>query len=274
VLYEHTDYRLYLKEVLAERMRSVPRYSMRKLAREFGISHSTLSGVLAGRSGFSRATALRVTEVLALKPREAEYFRLLVDESGEQDPALRAHLSHKREELCRGHVLKTRVLGMDQFRAVSDWYPFAILGLACLPNFQIDPTSVSRRLKIPKIEAEVAIGRLLKLGLLVKGQDGSISRTPENIVAKSERGSGVINRHYQTMLGRTAQAIETQGPEERISGFEVVPIDRRLLPEARELIENCFSAIGGLSTKSTARTDVYYLSIHCFNLTPNERGAR
>lgn len=63
--------------------------SLRKLGKEIGYSHSTISRKLQGVSGMSAAFAKKVAEVRPVKAQEVMMLPLLVDQAG-QTPSVEA----------------------------------------------------------------------------------------------------------------------------------------------------------------------------------------
>lgn len=60
MIFEHNNYRAYLKTLFAERKRGNPSYSMRAFAKQIGLGQSALSQVLAGKKIFRWKGALRL----------------------------------------------------------------------------------------------------------------------------------------------------------------------------------------------------------------------
>src|SRR5271166_3865403 len=95
MVYEFASYRTYLKEVLAERVRKNPKYSLRALARHLGVSPSALSEIMNGLGNFSFASARRIATKLDLSNRETEYFCSLVQLEASNDPELKESFLEK-----------------------------------------------------------------------------------------------------------------------------------------------------------------------------------
>lgn len=165
MIYEHTSYRSYLKEVLADRTRKNPKYSLRAMAKQIGFASSSLSEVMSGTTNFSLKSARKLAAKLALASDETEYLCLLVQLESTREPEIRESLLERLTSL-RPKKIPMHDLSVDQFKQVSEWYYSPILEMIHLNNFEITPTSVSKKLGISKIEAEVAIERLIRLEFL------------------------------------------------------------------------------------------------------------
>src|SRR4051812_14469315 len=86
MIYEHTNYRSYLRSILAKRISANSAYSSRALARNLGLAASTLSEVLKGEKNLSPEKAMAVAHRLELSPGESDYFCLLVQYASAKRP--------------------------------------------------------------------------------------------------------------------------------------------------------------------------------------------
>ncbi len=167
MIYEHKSYRSFLREVLADRTNKNPKYSLRAMAKNLGFASSSLSEVMTGKSGFSLPSARKIAAKLELSSEETEYLCLLVQLESSEDPEIRESLLTRLTSLMPKKLM-IHDLGVDHFRQISEWYHSAILEMAELYHFELSPIKVAKRLGISKIEAEVAIERMFRLGLLKK----------------------------------------------------------------------------------------------------------
>lgn len=145
------DFRALLERELARRCAANERYSLRAFARDLRIHHSTLSQLLRKRRRVTPAAVKRLGARLRLDAPSIERCALAAAQATLRDaPALRA----------------ARALAADAFAALEEWPHLAILELSRLPEFQADSRFVARVLGIGVDEVNVALQRLLRLGLL------------------------------------------------------------------------------------------------------------
>ena len=267
MIYEHTDYRAYLKEELAVRTRKNPKFSLRAMAMQLGCSHSTLSLVMKGSLNLSLESARKIAARLGLSATETEYFCLLIQAQGTHDAEVRESII-KRMSSLNPRGIKGHDLTVDVFKQRSEWYYTAIMGMAELPNSNINPSQVSKRLGISKIEAEVAIDRLLRLELLEKDNLGRLIPAQDRLLLQSEATSDqALRKFYRQMLQRAGDALEVQNSKERVSGFETIPLAPEAIAEAKEITERYFQEMIALGKKHPKQKNVYHLIVHFFNLT-------
>ena len=78
MLFEHQDYREYLKAVLVSRQLKNSRYSLRAFAKSLSISPGALSKILNSINNLSSQKALEFAQHLKLSEKETDYFLHLV----------------------------------------------------------------------------------------------------------------------------------------------------------------------------------------------------
>lgn len=76
-----------------------------------------------------------------------------------------------------------------------------------------------------------------------------------------------MRNFFRQMMQKASEALETQTPKERVSGYETLAFSPEALPKAKEIIEKCFNEMITLGRQYPKKKDVYHLAIHFFNLT-------
>jgi transcriptional regulator with XRE-family HTH domain len=145
------NFRQYLQSELARRCAKNAKYSLRAFAMTLRIDHSTLSQILRGKRAVTRRT------VQSLAPR------LKLDES-----AVAGYLEDLRRPpaVTIGAVRAVEELAQDMARAISEWHHHAILELIRLEDFRPDSRWIARVLDLSVDEVNMALQRLLRLGML------------------------------------------------------------------------------------------------------------
>jgi uncharacterized protein (TIGR02147 family) len=277
MVFEYQDYRAYLRSVLEGRIARNPAYSLRAMAGNLGVSSSNLCEVLKGKRGFSAEAAVKVAHRLGCNETEREYFSLLVQLDATNSPELKETLLRRLGEL-NPRPVKAHDLTLDIFRVISDWYHFAILEMTYLDGGtagsagggalkDLDPKTIADRLGISKLEAELALERLLRLELLEADGAGGYRKAKSELLVQARVPNEALRKFNRQMLDKASAALETQGADSRISATQTVPFGRDDLPAAERIIDECMARLVQLSKRSKKRTDVYHLGIHFFNLT-------
>lgn len=265
MIFDHQDYRAYLRSVLSERHGKNQAYSLRAMARQIGCAPSTLSQILKGARGISPHRALAVALKLGLESDEAEYFHLMVQHSRAANLDARAYCTEKMSRLNPKRTV--RDLSADAFKMIADWHHLAILEMSFLHGFRLNPENVATRLSIPVLEARTAFDRLERLELLEPSTDGTWKRAPgRNLIASQAPSQALRSYHRQTMT-KAIDSLETQTPKEKFVGSENLALDSRLLPEANKLTEKYFHDMLRLAESSVKCDEVYHLGVQMFRLT-------
>ncbi|HUP58262.1 MAG TPA: TIGR02147 family protein [Bdellovibrionota bacterium] len=272
MVFEFNNYRGFLRASLTARMEKNSRYSLRAMAQQLGISNSNLSEVMNGKSNFSTTAMRKVAKGLRLTPQETEYLCLLVELDSATDPDARAFILERMRALNPANV-PAHDVSVDQFRQISEWYHSAILEMVYLANFPFEAAAISSRLGISRHEARAAIDRLKRLGLIRKDASGRYVRTNERLLTQSPTANTALRSFYRQMLEKASSAIESQGPDERLSGYETFPVAPEQLPQIRAAMNRFLDEVQTLTQSSPQSTQVYHALVHVFNLTAG-KGAR
>ncbi|MGE3260230.1 MAG: TIGR02147 family protein [Bacteriovoracia bacterium] len=272
MIFEQTNYRVLLKAAWSEKAAKGKGYSLRSLARKVGVSPSFLSEMLNGKKSLSMDLAFKIAVKLGLTETETQNLCLLAQLENEQDPDFRSEILKRINHLHPRK--KTHDLSTDLFKVIADWYHFAILEMTHLPGFRLRAESISKSLNISKIEAEVAIERLLRLELLEKTAKGSYRKTHDYVLAQSQISAGALRQFHRQYLEKAQLALEAQSPRERVSATDVLPLNSKYLPEVDRLSREFSSAVLRLSEKTGTKDAVYALGVHCFRLTTAYSGEK
>lgn len=266
MIFEHRDYRSFLKEALASRSKQQEGYSLRAFAEKIGISVSFLSEVMSAKKSFSVDLAFRTAINLELTETETQYLCLLVQLEQEKDPAFREKLSTRLAEL--NPQRQAHDLSVDLFKSISQWFHAAILELTYLPGTSISAASAAKALNISKSEAEAAIARLLRLELLEQDETGRLRKAHNYVFSEAQVPTTAYREFHGALLARATAALGAIGPQERMSATDLVAFDSRHLPTVDRLSREFSSAVMKLSERARTKDSVYALSVHFFPLTP------
>jgi uncharacterized protein (TIGR02147 family) len=265
MIFDHKDYRTFLKTTLTERGKTRDGYSLRGFSGKIGVSNSYLSEVLSAKKSLSMELAFKIAVKLDLTEVETQYLCFLVQLEQEKDPSFREEISKRLNAL--NPKRKTHDLSVDLFKAIADWYHYAILELTYLTGFRLDAASASKKLGISKVEADVALERLERLELLEKDEKGRYQKTQSYVLAQSQIPNGALKQFHRQILEKAIESLQSQTPKERMTATDVLPMDSKYLPEVDRLSRQFSSAVMKLAEKSKVKDSVYALSVHFFKLS-------
>ena len=235
-----------LKIELDRRKRNNPAYSLRSFAAYLEVSPATLSQIISGKRGVSFKKLNMLMDKLGLTPKE-------------QSRAIRM-LKRKKSEPQRETVLKD-----DQFRLISDWFHYAILSLGELSESKSDPRWIASRLNIKVEQANDALMRLERLGI-IEIKEGRFRQVADPLNTTSDIPSNSIRRYHKGVLGLAQDRIDRIPVEQRHYTTMTMAVNSKHLAEAKRLTQEYKDDMANLMEDGVA-DDVYQLSIQLFPLT-------
>ena len=236
-----------LRQEFAERQLRNQAYSLRAFARDLGAGSTTLSDVLAGKRNLSKRNLRKIMDKLLLSPALQE--TILQEHAGKKISKAEQRLS----------------LDEDTFQLIADWHYVAILNLAKIKNSQASAVWVSKRLGIEKADAEIALERLYRLGLLKKTK-GKLVRTAMPLTTSSDIPSAAIKRHHLQILRLAEQSLLNDPVHMREISLVTMPINIEKLAKAKEILLNTRKKIAALLEDGQA-SEVYTLAFQLFPVT-------
>jgi uncharacterized protein (TIGR02147 family) len=270
MIFEHNNYRSFLKAVLADKIAANPQFSLRSFGLALGISHAALSQVFNGKKNISYERALDIAQKLKLEETEQEYLCLLVQIETVRDMEKKIALHEKLNKLRPAS--RPTDLNMDIFRVISEWYHFPILSMTRLKNFKFTPKNIAKRLGISELEAAVAIERLVRVEFLEQKADGTWAECKSYLMIDSETPSSALRKFHRQMLEKSMKSIDDQKAVDKVNGSETFAFNPKSIKAARDITEKYFNEMVDLSEKTQKKdgaTDVFHLQVNFFNLTPD-----
>ncbi|KYG66676.1 hypothetical protein AZI86_06420 [Bdellovibrio bacteriovorus] len=264
MIFQHTEYRVFLKDVLELRAKENPHHSLRSFAAKLNISTSFLSEVLNSKKSLSVELAFKIAVKLGLTDLETQYLCLLVQMENEQDPEFRAECL-KRLNALNPHRVHYD-LSVDIFKTISEWHHIAILEMTHLPNFSMDAGFIADKLGISKVEAELSMKRLLRLKL-AENTDQGWKKAHTYILSESKIPHSALQQFHRQYLEKASQCFAAYDTKERVNSTDVLAMDSKFIPEADRLAREFSLAVMRLAEKSKTKDRVYALSLHMYPVT-------
>lgn len=175
--------RHWLTQDFALRKGTNPKYSLRAYARDLGVSVGLISEAMSGKRTISYNLGYRIAPRLKLSHlAQKDFLKSLLPESAPLDSAPSG--------------VKTEKLSDDHFRIIADWYHFAILSLARTEDCQSSRTWIAQRLGISAQEAELALARLRRVGL-ISTRGNKLKRTESALETVADLPSSAIKKSHR-----------------------------------------------------------------------------
>ena len=276
-VFNHTDYRVFLKDVLVEKIRKNAAFSLRAFAAQLGVAPGMLSDVLNHKKNLSVAKAMQVASGLRLQGDEDTYFQALVLLENTRRPG---QMEQREKVLERLQTLRPASLNtvrtvtdlsVDHFHSVANWIcvaGFALLG--CAAN-GFSAAQIAARLSVSKFEAEDAMERWVRLDLVERDGEGRyFKRSDAHLMMKSQAPQGALRKFHATMLEKASEALVSQSNLEKFVGSETLAFDASDLREVSEILEGAISKVLAKAKSGKKKADVYHLGFQFFRV--NKKG--
>lgn len=201
-VFDHADFRRYLKAWFEAKKLANHRFSHRVVGRLLGSSDpSALINVITGRRRIAEERVDAFVEVLGLEDHAATYFRLLVRFGQAERPDERdrvwAEIANLRSRL------QAPELDSRQFLYASNRLYPAVKALADCDGFRAEPPFVAAALEVSEPEAADALDTLFRLGFLVRDPTGAV-RPAEPVVHTAQQVAELGSYGYHRQNHRLA----------------------------------------------------------------------
>ncbi|MES2857541.1 MAG: DUF4423 domain-containing protein [Bdellovibrionota bacterium] len=244
------DFKAHLQRELVDRIKKNPNYSLRSFAKQLEIDASTLSKMLKGKRTVGRKSITQLGQKLGLSNKQIE--RFLDQESDGKDTPMSEY----------------ELLALDQFAVISDWYHFAIMELMHVDGFKPDHKRIAKSLGIKAVEVNVAVERLVRIGMLEIQNGKWIDRTSGTTTNIGPDVVSSAHRRLQEQLLLKAIAVqETVRSEERDHSAMTMAIDSKKISEAKIRIRKFRRSLTKFLTEGETKDSVFNLNIALFPLT-------
>ncbi len=252
---DEASFRRLLQEELARRCTRNRQYSLRAFARDLETDHSTLSQILRGRRTLTERTIRKLGAILGLASKDISKHVLRELQRAPSGPT-------------GGTVSVLRELTEDTLAVISGFEHYAILELTHLDAFRPDVRWISRVLGLSPDVINVAVQRLLRIGLLkwVSSETwvdctGDVTHLLDGIAYDAVWR--LSERARQHALGSDHAA------PDRLHEFSstTLAVDHRKLPEALRILTKARNQVLRVLSESDRRDQVYHLDISLIPLT-------
>lgn len=268
-LYEYLDYRLYLRDWLADKQAQNSRYSMRLAASKIGCDPAFLLRIMQGKKNPSTKLTFQLGQLLALQGKAMEYFELLVKLSKAESHVERSHLI---ERLSLMRKSKLRSLDAAQYAYFDKWYYTAIRELLDFYPFRGNFQDLARMVMPPikPSEAQKAIEILMELGMVSRNADGLYERTDAVLTTGEGWRSVAIANYQMRLIDLAKEAFERFPEDERNFSTLTLSVSN---PTYRRIVDNLIAfrrEALELAKQDTAGDRVWQFNFQIFPLSKGQ----
>ena len=230
------------------------------------MSSSALSGMLNGKRSITVASIEKLGQAIGLNPKEINRYKILSRE-------LKFGV-----ELDSVPMDEFQQITLDSYAIISDWYHYAILELIRVRGFQPTTAWISKSLGITKSEANIAVERLQRVGLLDIAKDGRwIDKTLEGKATNisGDHTSSASRKLQKQILQMSLRALEEMPSTElRNHTSLTLAINPEDIPLAKEKIKNFRRELAEMLESNKNPTEVYHVNVSLYPVTKISTGGK
>jgi uncharacterized protein (TIGR02147 family) len=251
---------------------------MNSFARDLGISKSLLSLIFSGDRGITMRLAVQISMALDLTESQSKALMLSVVQASSKNAKIskkvRARLTQELSVNKDEHEpLVFTTVDIEQFKAMSNWYHFALLNLTRVEGFKHDPIWIAKQLGISTLEARDALERLISLGFL-KLVDEKIQNTVGDIQIKPRKSELAIRNFHEQMINKAKDELKKTSPKhysQRLINGVTLVCGQNQIELIKDKIDKFQDEILSLAGASAGEC-LYQMNVQFFPLTNTEPG--
>lgn len=263
-IYEHINYREYLKAYFNDRKKRDTKFSHRFLARKLGlVSPTFMMLVMQGKRNITEELAARIASALKLNDKEGEYFACMIGFDQAKTPSEKDHYFTRMAELRKYSNVKK--IEESQYEFYSKWYNIPIRELVTYPEFKGNYRWLAKKL-IPSItepQAIKAVQLLLKLGLIKKKGKG-FERTSRLMSTGDQVNSVAVVNFHRSMAQIAGASLDAVPKQERDITACTVNVDEQGFQAIRKVVSECRKKILAIAEAESLVNRVYQINFQIY----------
>jgi uncharacterized protein (TIGR02147 family) len=273
-VYEYSDYRIYLRDVYTIRKKSDRGFSHRYISNYVGASSSGwFSDIINGRIALTRTFLTPMLQLLELRPREADFFELLVSYNQAEN------LEEKNrylQKIIGFKDIEPLLVTKNQFDFYRTWYFTAIRELLLYYRFDGDFAALGALCDPPikPAEARQAIDTLKSIGLVAENERGSLQPVDKTVSKDSTFQSVHWRNFVVAMMDLAIESVDRHKAEQRDLSSVTVGLSETALSIARQEVALLRKRLLALSEQVAKPDKIYQCNFQIFPLTQSLRDVR
>jgi uncharacterized protein (TIGR02147 family) len=265
-IFEYTDYREYLQDLIRSKKEKQGSYSIRLLSMKAGIkSPGFLSMVLNNKRNITTELAERIADALGLNKKERQYFLLMVEYTHTKRIDSKHEILQQMLTLSRSSPVRN--LLPEQFEFYDKWYYSVIRELIEVIDVTDSNTDLIAEHFDPVLktrEVRQALDILTKLKLIHKNDRGQYKRNDTLISCGDGVRSVVIPKYQSEMIGLADAALKRLPHEQRDYSTVTLSIDYDAFSKIKESCNRFRKEILDIAGKVDTPDRIVQVNIQCF----------
>jgi uncharacterized protein (TIGR02147 family) len=275
-IFDHLDYRAYLKEHYEKSKEANPHFSFRSFSNKAGFkTKDFLYRVIHGEKNLSQASVFKLAGALGLKREETEYFENLVKfnqsrNTKEKDFYFQRLSALRGEYNTDGSAFR---LEAQQYDYYAKWWHTAVRSVLDMYDFRGDYKWLAKKLDPPITvqQAEQSVALLESLGLIAQDNGGRFRATHKSLTTGTPILPLAVTKFHLGTLELATRCLDEVPKEERDLSCLTLGISRKTLDRIKQKLKRFRSELLKLAEADEEADTVYHLNLHMFPLTKREK---
>lgn len=267
-IYDYTDYRKFLYDFYMEKKAKHRYFTVRYIAKNVGFkSASFFSQLIKGKSNISLELARKFSSFFNLTANQADYFEALICYN-----QAKSHDEKKFyfEKLSSFKNSRIKTIDAKYFEFYDKWYYTAIRELLYFYPLKEDYKKLAKLLipAISPVQAQRAIARLVKWGMIKKDEAGFYTRSDtHSITTGIDAQSFYINNYQQAILKLARDALDNFPRDQRQFSTLTMSLSPQGYEKFKDELQQFRSRLLELAEQDSFEERVYQLNFQLFPLT-------
>jgi uncharacterized protein (TIGR02147 family) len=266
-LFDYLDYREFLRDFYLEQKRKNSTYSFRYLAQKTNVDPAHIARVFQLKRHLSDKSLAPFIQLCKFSEEERIFFDRLVafNLSRTERQAKEAFVALISLSSVKSHTLRP-----EQYAYYTQWYYTAVRALIAMRSFKVQDTGTMAKMLSPHIsprQARDAVNLLLKLGLVNKGDDGTLKCSDTHITTGPTWHSLAVKTFQAETIRLAAESLDRHSKELRDISTVTIGIKRGRMEEMRQKIADFRKSIMRQAEEDLEPDDIYQFNIQLFPLT-------
>lgn len=266
LIYDYTDYREYLKDLIRNKKQQQSSYSIRLLSIKSGIkSPGFLSMVLNNKRNITGELAIKIAAALGLGKKEERYFLLMVDYTHTKRLESKHDILQQMLMLARTNTVRN--LLPEQFEFYDKWYNSVIRELVEVTDVTDSNSDLIAEMLEPQIkprEFRIALDILTRLGLIHKNEKGQYKRDDTLISCGEDIRSVVIGKYQSEMIELASAALQKVPREQRDFSTVTLSIDKGAFMQIKDCCNRFRKEVLDIASRVGNPDSIFQINIQCF----------
>ncbi len=269
-IYQFSDYRKYLKQLLEEKKRENRQFSHRAVLQKMGISSTGfLANVFSGRKNLTPEQVVKLAAILKLKAGEARYFECLVLFNQARS------LEDKNAQMKRmvaNQKVETKTLSRKHLNLFSKWHYVVLREMLYFHRLKDDYRTAARMLQpsITAEEVEKAVRELEALDFVAKDAEGVYRQKDAAVTTGNEIRSLQVQNFQMETLELAKVALDRLPIAERDISCMTLTLSQDSFEQVKSEIQAFRKRLSAIAIADEKADQVFQANIQFFPVTKKE----